>query len=42
VPHLQRAPPTGYRFPRPQHLSTKGQEDQFYLAAMTTLRGTRT
>jgi hypothetical protein len=23
VPHLQRAPPTGYRFPRLQHLSTK-------------------
>jgi hypothetical protein len=38
VLHLQRAPPMGYRFPRPQHLSTKGQADQSYLAAMTTLR----
>jgi hypothetical protein len=39
VSHFQPAPPTGYHFPRLQHLSTKGQVYQSYLAATTTLRG---
>jgi hypothetical protein len=39
VPHLQWAPPTGYHFPRPQHLSTREQVHQSYLATTTTLRG---
>jgi hypothetical protein len=39
VPHPQRAPPTGYRSPRPQHLSTRGQVYQSNLATTTTLRG---
>jgi hypothetical protein len=39
VPHPQRAPPTGYRFPRPRHLLPRGQGYQSNLATTTTLQG---
>jgi hypothetical protein len=39
VPGLQRAPLTRYHFLHPRCLSTKGQVDQSYLAATTTLWG---
>jgi hypothetical protein len=39
VPRLQRVPLPGYHFPRLQHLSSKVQVYQSYLATTTTLRG---